>query len=67
MTLTEWLAETKTTPATLAAACGVHWATIYKWRKGTAFPRPKQVHALAKATDGKVTVADLAAAFQVAG
>lgn len=59
MTLSEWMASTKTKPAELAQAVGVHWATIYKWKAGQAFPRRRQAEAIFRATKGAVTATDL--------
>ncbi len=58
MKLSEWLERSGVKPAQLAATCGVHPITIYKWRAGTNFPRPAQLEALARATSGAVTSND---------
>lgn len=58
MTLAQWMTENAMTPERLAAELGVHWATIYKWRARTAFPRVAQLAALERVTEGKVTARD---------
>lgn len=58
MTLAEWMTQHAKTPEALAEELGVHWATIYKWRARTAFPRVAQLAALERITDGKVTARD---------
>ena len=58
MTLAEWMTQNAKTPEALAEELGVHWATIYKWRARTAFPRVAQLAALERITDGKVTARD---------
>ncbi len=61
MKLSDWLANSGTTPAQLATACGVHPVTVYKWRAGAIFPRPAQLESITRATRGAVTADDFAA------
>ncbi len=58
MKLSDWMDRSGVKPAQLAATCGVHAITIYKWRAGSSFPRPAQLAALAQATGGAVTSND---------
>lgn len=58
MTLSEWMTEKNVSAEQLADQVGVHWATIYKWRARTAFPRVQQLAALERLTEGKVTARD---------
>lgn len=60
MTLREWMSETKTTPAALAALLGCHWVTVYKWANGSARPSFEKLRRIEQVTGGKVTARTLA-------
>ncbi len=62
MTLREWMNDTKTEPAALAARLGVHWVTVYKWARGSARPSFDKLAEIERVTDGKVTARTLVSA-----
>ena len=61
--LRDWLDETSTSVADVAARLSVAPSTVYRWRDGIKVPRPKQTEALAAATGGRVTANDHQAAY----
>jgi hypothetical protein len=63
MLLSQWVAETGTPAADIAAAAHVHLGTVYKWLSGRVMPRPTQIAALVRLTGGRVTAADAATAY----
>jgi hypothetical protein len=72
MTLAEWLQARVEARASgephpvkwLAGRCGVHVATIWKWRAGVALPGPRHRRAIAEATGGAVTIVGLSRAVE---
>lgn len=61
MTLDKYLAAQSMTLAEFADSIGRDGAgvsTVSKWRRGIAFPRPRHIQDIARATRGQVTVAD---------
>lgn len=60
MTLREWMSETGTTPAALAALLDVHWVTVYKWASGSARPSFDKLRRIEQMTGGRVTASTLA-------
>jgi len=58
MTLEDWLQDSGETLSSLAIRCGVHPATVMRWKKGERRPRPRQMAALNRATGGQVRAQD---------
>jgi antitoxin CcdA len=58
MTLEEWLRESGEPIASLAIRCGVHPATVLRWKNGERRPRPRQMAALTHATRWQVRARD---------
>lgn len=67
MTLREWMTETGTTPAALAALLGCHWVTVYKWASGSARPSFEKLRRIEQVTGGRVTARTLAHEASEAG
>lgn len=63
MKLSDYLAQEKLTQAQFAEMVGAHPITVNKWATGNAMPRRAQVAKIRDVTAGRVTAADLAAAF----
>lgn len=51
-------------PTAVAKLCGVNWHTVYKWRKRGFVETARCAVLLSEATDGRVTVRELAGPLQ---
>lgn len=60
MTLREWMSQTGTKPAALAALLGCHVITVYKLASGAARPSFDKLAEIERITEGKVTARTLA-------
>jgi antitoxin CcdA len=58
MTLDEWLSQSREPITSLAIRCGVHPATVLRWKNGQRRPRPRQMAALTRATHWEVRAQD---------
>ncbi|MBX9749506.1 MAG: type II toxin-antitoxin system CcdA family antitoxin [Roseococcus sp.] len=58
MTLEDWLHNSGESMTALAQRCGVHPATVLRWKNGERRPRPRQMAALTRATQGHVRAQD---------
>ena len=66
MHLRDYLTEKGLTPAEFAAEIRVHHDAVRKWMRGERTPRPRQMLAINRATQGRVTPNDFHAEGQSA-